>query len=146
LRDRLRFWKPTEIDADIVTLAAAVIPSAGSQEIAKTFTLPLGADGFFQEAHAKLKPVEFPAEGVYLCGMAHYPKHMPEAISQAYGAAGRVLTLLSHDTVVASARCEVAEKCFVQGVFQHYSAIEFRRPNRQKAIIMVPAKDALLHQ
>jgi heterodisulfide reductase subunit A len=132
-----------EIDADIVTLAAAVIPSAGSKEIAKTFTLPLGADGFFQEAHAKLKPVEFAAEGIYLCGMAHYPKHMPEAISQAYGAAGRVLTLLSHDTVVASGSvCEVAEKkCFGCGACISactYGAIEFRETKQGKKAVVNP--------
>ena len=47
-------------------------------------------------------PVDFGADGVYLCGTAHYPKHVQESISQAYGAAGRALTLLSHDTVIAS--------------------------------------------
>ncbi|MGD9324085.1 MAG: 4Fe-4S binding protein, partial [Desulfobacterales bacterium] len=56
----------------------------------------------FKEAHVKLRPVEFAADGVFLCGTAHYPKHIQETINQAYGAAGRVLTLLSKDTVVAS--------------------------------------------
>jgi heterodisulfide reductase subunit A len=132
-----------EIDADIVTLAAAVIPSAGSKEISNIFTLPLGADGFFQEAHAKLRPVEFPAEGTYLCGMAHYPKHIPEVISQAYGAAGRVLTLLSHDTVVASGSvCEVVEKkCFGCGACISacaYGAIEFRETKQGKKAVVNP--------
>jgi heterodisulfide reductase subunit A len=132
-----------EIDADIVTLAAAVIPSAGSKEISKIFTLPLGADGFFQEAHMKLKPVEFAAEGIYLCGMAHYPKHIPEVISQAYGAAGRVLTLLSHDTVVASGSvCEVVEKkCFGCGACISactYGAIEFRETKQGKKAVVNP--------
>jgi heterodisulfide reductase subunit A len=59
----------------------------------------------------KLRPVDFAADGVFLCGMAHYPKHLTEAISQAFGAAGRAVTLLSHDTVVASgAICEVSER------------------------------------
>jgi heterodisulfide reductase subunit A len=132
-----------EIDADIVTLAAAIIPSAGSKEISKIFTLPLGADGFFQEAHAKLRPVEFPAEGIYLCGMAHYPKHIPEVISQAYGAAGRVLTLLSHDTVVASGSvCEVVEKkCFGCGACISactYGAIELRETKQGKKAVVNP--------
>ena len=48
---------------------------------------------FFKEAHVKLRPVEFGTDGVYLCGIAHYPKHITETINQAYGAAGRVLTL-----------------------------------------------------
>jgi heterodisulfide reductase subunit A len=100
-----------EIDADIVALAAAVVPSAGSREVAQLFNVTLGQDDFFQEAHVKLRPVEFAADGVYLCGIAHYPKLMGEAIEQAYGAAGQVLTLLSHDTVTASGSvCEVDEK------------------------------------
>jgi heterodisulfide reductase subunit A len=89
-RDRSHFGQKLAIDADLLALAAAVIPSAASQEISQFFKVPLGPDGFFQEAHVKLRPVEFAADGVYLCGMAHYPKHIPEAINQAYGAAGRV--------------------------------------------------------
>ncbi len=98
------------IDADAIALAAAIIPSAASKEIAALFKATLNPDGFFQEAHVKLRPVDFGAEGVYLCGTAHYPKHISEAVSQAYGASGRVLTLLSHDTVTASGSvCEVNE-------------------------------------
>ncbi len=105
--------KKLEIDADALALAAAVVPSADRKEIAGLFKVSLGPDGFFQEAHVKLRPVDFGAEGIYLCGTAHYPKHIPEAVSQAYGAAGRALTLLSHDTVMASGSvCEVNEsKC-----------------------------------
>jgi len=103
--------KKLEIDADLVVLAAAVIPSATTREVAELFKVTLSPDGFFKEAHVKLKPVEFGTDGVYLCGMAHYPKYIPETINQAYGAAGRVLTLLSRDTVVASGSvCEIDEK------------------------------------
>jgi heterodisulfide reductase subunit A len=94
--------KKLVIDADVLALAAAVIPSAGTKEVARLFKVTLSPDGFFKEAHVKLRPVEFGTDGVYLCGLAHYPKFMQETINQAYGAAGRVLTLLSHDTVVAS--------------------------------------------
>ena len=59
----------------------------------------------------KLRPVEFGTDGVYLCGLAHYPKFISETINQAYGAAGRVLTLLSNDIVIASGSvCQVDEK------------------------------------
>jgi heterodisulfide reductase subunit A len=99
-----------ELDVDVLSLAAAVVPSDTTRDIAGLFKVTLNPDNFFKEAHVKLRPVEFAAEGVYLCGMAHYPKHIDETISQAYGAAGRVLTLLSHDTVVASGSvCEVSE-------------------------------------
>jgi len=100
-----------EIDADLVALSAAVVPAAGSQELARLFKVVTNPDGFFQEAHVKLRPVDFAADGVFLCGTSHYPKHISEAISQAYGAAGRAATLLSQDTVTASgAVCEVNEQ------------------------------------
>jgi heterodisulfide reductase subunit A len=128
-------------------LAAAVIPSAGSQEISQLFKLALGPDGFFQEAHVKLRPVDFAAERVYLCGIAHYPKLISETISQAYGAAGRALTLLSHDTVTASGSvCEVNEsKCIGCGACIaacKYGAIEFRdtRQGKRATVIAVLCK------
>ena len=132
-----------EIDADIIALAAAVIPSAGSKEVSQLFKVPLGPDGFFQEAHVKLRPVEFAADGVFLCGTAHYPKHISEAISQAYGAAGRALTLLSHDTVTASGSvCEVSErKCMGCGACISactYGAIEFRETRQGKKAVVNP--------
>ena len=100
-----------ELDADLVALSAAVVPSASNGDIARFFKVPMNPDGFFQEAHVKLRPVDFAADGVFLCGIAHYPKHIPEAVSQAYGAAGRAVTILSKDSVTASgAVCAVAEK------------------------------------
>jgi heterodisulfide reductase subunit A len=132
-----------EIDADIVSLAAAIVPSAGSKEVSRLFKVPLGADSFFQEAHVKLRPVEFATDGVYLCGIAHYPKSISEAIEQAYGAAGRVLTLLSHDTVIASGSiCEVDEKkCMGCGQCISvctYGAIEFRETRQGKKAVVNP--------
>jgi heterodisulfide reductase subunit A len=132
-----------EIDADIVSLAAAIVPAPGSREVSQQFKVTLGQDGFFQEAHVKLRPVEFAADGVYLCGMAHYPKLLPEAIEQAYGAAGRVLTLLSHDTVVASGSvCEVDEKkcmgCGACITACTYGAIEFRDTKQGKKAVVNP--------
>lgn len=99
-----------EIDADLLALAAAVIPSPTNPELSRFFKAPLNPDGFFQEAHVKLRPVDFAVDGVFVCGMAHYPKHLSESISQAYGAAGRAVTILSKDSVTASgAVCEVKE-------------------------------------
>ncbi len=127
------------LDADTLVLSAALIPSPGSREIARLFKAPLNPDGFFQEAHVKLRPVDFAAEGVFLCGTAHYPKHISETISQAYGAAGRAVTLLSQDTVTASgAVCEVKEddcvSCGACITACTYGAIEFREtPKGKKA-------------
>ncbi len=128
-----------ELDADLLSLAAAVIPSAATQDIAALFKVTLSPDDFFKEAHVKLKPVEFAADGVYLCGTAHYPKHIQETINQAYGAAGRVLTLLAKDTVTASGSvCTVIENdCVACGACISactYDAIEFiETPKGKKA-------------
>jgi heterodisulfide reductase subunit A len=127
------------LDANLLVLSAAVIPSKGNREIARLFKVPLSPDGFFQEAHVKLRPVDFAAEGVYLCGTAHYPKPISETIGQAYGAAGRAVTLLSHDLVTASgAVCEVKEDdCVACGACITactYGAIEFyETPKGKKA-------------
>ena len=122
--------KKLSLDADYLALAAAVIPSSTNAEIAKFFKLSLNPDGFFQEAHVKLRPVDFAADGVFLCGTAHYPKHISETISQAYGAAGRAVTVLSRDSVTASgAVCEVNESdCVSCGAcisVCKYGAIDF---------------------
>ena len=119
-----------ELDADILSLAAAVIPAASTRKVAGQFKVTLSPDDFFKEAHVKLKPVEFAADGVFLCGTAHYPKHIQETINQAYGAAGRVLTLLANDTVTASGSvCEVKEEdcvsCGACITACTYDAIEF---------------------
>jgi heterodisulfide reductase subunit A len=131
------------IDADYIVLAAAVIPSAGNREISRLFKVSLGPDDFFKEAHVKLRPVDFAADGVFLCGTAHYPKHIPEAINQAYGAAGRALTLLSHDMVTVSGSvCEVDEKsCMGCGACISactYDAIEFRETRQGKKALVNP--------
>ncbi len=135
--------KKLELDADIVALAAAIIPSAGSQEVSKLFKVALGPDGFCQEAHVKLRPVDFAAEGVYLCGIAHYPKLISETIGQAYGAAGRALTLLANDTVVASGSvCAVNEKqcmgCGACAPACTYGAIELRETKQGKKAAIIP--------
>jgi len=131
------------IDADYLALAAAVVPSSGNKEISQFFKLTLGPDGFFKEAHVKLRPVDFSTQGIFLCGMAHYPKHITESINQAYGAAGRTLTLLSHDIVtVSGAVCEVDEKkCIGCGACSSactYGAIELREIKQGKKAVVNP--------
>ncbi len=130
------------INADILSLAAAVVP-AGTEEISKLFKVTLNPDGFFKEAHVKLQPVEFATDGVYLCGMAHYPKFIPETINQSYGAAGRVLALLSQDVVTASGSvCEINEKkCMGCGACVDactYGALELQDSKRGKKAVINP--------
>jgi len=119
-----------ELEADLVVLSAALNPSDSGSDMARFYKCSLNPDGFFQEAHVKLRPVDFGSEGVFLCGTAHYPKHLSETITQAYGAAGRAVTILSGDTVTASGSvCDVnVHDCVACGACItccKYDAIEF---------------------
>ncbi|MDP2954251.1 MAG: 4Fe-4S binding protein, partial [Chloroflexota bacterium] len=98
---------------DLVVLATAIVPSAGAQELSTTLKLPLSREGFFLEAHMKLRPVDFASEGVFLCGSAHYPKFIEEAITQAAAAAARASAILSKEQLeVGGAVAQVeSQKC-----------------------------------
>ncbi len=92
--------RPLLIRADMIILAAAIIPSSGAKKLANLYKLPLDNYGFFQEAHAKLRPVDFATDGLFVAGMAHYPKPVEESIAQALAASARAATLLSQDEIV----------------------------------------------
>jgi heterodisulfide reductase subunit A-like polyferredoxin len=84
-----------EIEADNVILSTGIKAPAGNRQVSDMLKLQLNGDGFFLEAHIKLRPVDFATEGIYLCGLAHSPKMMDENISQARAAASRAATVLS---------------------------------------------------
>jgi len=93
--------RPVEIETDLLTLATAIIPNRDDR-LANFFKVPLNDDGFFVERHAKLGPSEFATDGVFLCGLAHYPKPIDEAIAQGQAAASRAVTLLARETIFTS--------------------------------------------
>jgi len=81
--------------AGTVVLSAGVVPDADAGEVSRLLELPVTEDGFFLEADETVRPVDFPSEGVYLCGLAHGPKLLDESVSQALAAAGRAATILA---------------------------------------------------
>ncbi|MBW1960727.1 MAG: CoB--CoM heterodisulfide reductase iron-sulfur subunit A family protein, partial [Deltaproteobacteria bacterium] len=83
-----------EINAQLLVLASAVV-SEKDNPLARLYKVPLNADGFFAEAHVKLRPVDFATDGVFVCGLAHAPKPIDESISQAQAAAARAVTVLA---------------------------------------------------
>lgn len=87
--------EPITVKVDLVVLAAPIVPPDTNQKLSQVLKVPLNADNFFQEAHMKLRPVDFPSEGVYMCGLAHGPKNIEESIAQAKAAAARAATILS---------------------------------------------------
>ncbi|MGD2156738.1 MAG: FAD-dependent oxidoreductase [Anaerolineales bacterium] len=84
-----------DLDADYVSLSMSIMPAEGARELAELLRVPLSSEGFFEEAQMKLRPMDFMREGIFLAGMAHYPKFIEESISHALAAAGRAITLLS---------------------------------------------------
>ncbi len=94
--------KDIEIQADILTLSAGVDP-AGSEEVGKKMKLNTNSEGYFLEAHVKLRPVDMGSDGVFLCGTAHGPKLISETIVQSSAAASRAVTFLSKDKIKLSA-------------------------------------------
>ncbi len=83
------------LEPDLVVLAAPMVPRADREELSELLRVPLNADGFFLEAHMKLRPVDFASEGLFLCGSAHAPKFIGETISQAKAVAARAASILS---------------------------------------------------
>ncbi|MGD8292814.1 MAG: FAD-dependent oxidoreductase [Desulfobacterales bacterium] len=93
--------RDVQIEADLLSLATAIIPNKDEQ-LANFFKVPLNDDGFFVERHAKLGPSEFATDGVFLCGLAHYPKPIDESVAQGRAAASRAMTLLAQKTIHTS--------------------------------------------
>jgi heterodisulfide reductase subunit A-like polyferredoxin len=114
----VRVWEPMlreeiTLQADLVVVAAPLTPHEDSRELANILKVPVDTDGWFLEAHVKLRPVDFATEGMFVAGAAHYPKFPNEAIAQAQAAAARAATILSKDKLCAGgivAQVD-AEKC-----------------------------------
>ena len=93
----LKAW--ITIKSDMLALSVATVPNLDSGHLSRMLKVPLSKDGFFLEAHMKLRPLDFATDGIFLCGLAHWPKFVGESISQACGAAARAAMLLSKKTL-----------------------------------------------
>ncbi len=102
------------ITADLVTLASAVVPNR-DEALAQFFKVPVNEDGFFLEAHVKLRPVDFATDGVFLCGLGHYPKPIDESIAQAQAAASRAATILARKTIHFSGTVAMTRQILCSG-------------------------------
>jgi len=86
------------LSADLVILTTPLVAPNDSEKLSRMLKVPLGSDGFFLEAHLKLRPIEFSTDGVYVCGSARYPSNVSESVSQAYATAAK-----SHNVRAAAA-------------------------------------------
>jgi len=109
---------PVKLNPDLVILASAIIPNE-NRKLFELFKVPVNSDGFLVEAHAKLRPVDFASEGLFLAGLAHCPKSLDESIAQAKAAVSRVITVISKKEIyvggvvasVDSDKCAVCLTC-----------------------------------
>lgn len=129
------------LEADLLVLSAAIRPSDEGRKLAEVMRLPLDEDGFFLEAHLKLRPLDFATAGVFLCGLSQGPKFSNETIAQARGAVSRALTILSQKEVVGEGvvsevnpelcrACGECEKACLFGAIQVMDVGEGRRQAR----------------
>lgn len=98
------------LEADLVVLAAAVEPYEDSAQVAQMLKVPVNDDAFFLEAHAKLRPVDFATDGVFVAGLAHAPKMSRESVAQALATVGRACTVLAKDHVEAHGTVSVVDE------------------------------------
>ncbi|MBS3765342.1 CoB--CoM heterodisulfide reductase iron-sulfur subunit A family protein [Candidatus Bipolaricaulota bacterium] len=134
--DRLKVWgvdeisgERIEIDADLVVLAQSIIPSSGADSTGEKLNLNMDQNGFYKEAHPKLRPVESLTGGVFFAGAGQGPKDIPDTVSQGSGAAAKAIDLLSkpaltHDPQVAEVEDDLCSGCGLCVGQCSYDAIE----------------------
>ena len=131
--------RPVTIKTDLLVLSAAIRPSADTKKLGETLRLPLDQDGFFLEAHLKLRPLDFATSGFFLCGLAQGPKFANESIAQARGAVSRAATILSQKEIVAEgvitqvdpALCRACGECEQTCLFDAIKVIEVEPGKKQ---------------
>ncbi len=98
---------------DLLVLSTGIVPDPENKSVSQLLKVPLDADGFFLEAHVKLRPVDFATDGIFVCGLAHYPKDISETLAQARAAAGRAATVLGKKTIMAEGKVSYVreERC-----------------------------------
>jgi heterodisulfide reductase subunit A-like polyferredoxin len=114
---------------DMVVVTPCIAPREDNEQLAKMLKVPLNEDGFFLEAHVKLRPVDFATEGIFVVGMAHNPKFIDETIAQANAAVSRACTIISKDVYYAEAAVamvneDVCDGCGICEPVCEYNAIE----------------------
>jgi heterodisulfide reductase subunit A len=92
-----------EIPCDLVVLSTPLVPREDAQGLSQLLRVPVDQNGFFLEAHAKLRPLDFATDGIFVCGSARYPANVEEAVSQGLGASSRIATILFKDKLIISA-------------------------------------------
>jgi heterodisulfide reductase subunit A len=132
-----------KIAADLVVLSAGIHPHESNRQIAQFLKVPINSEGFFLEAHMKLRPVDFMTGGVFLCGLAHSPKTIEESILQAQAAAARAASVLAQDTLEMEANisevideaCDGCAYCVDTCPFKAITLLEYMWQGSVKKVV-----------
>ena len=116
-----------EIRPDLLVLATAIVPPK-ENPLAQLLRLPVNDDGFFVEAHVKLRPIDFAADGVFVCGLAHSPKPIDEAIAQGLGAAARAATVLAKEKIEVEGVVSTVDQNLCRGCGQCVEVCPYGAP------------------
>jgi len=135
---------PVELTVDLLTLATAIIPHR-NEPLAELYKIPLNAEGFFHEAHAKIKPVDAPTEGIFLAGLCHYPMPLQESVAEALANAARASTVLAQDAIelestisrVIDDNCDGCAFCVDTCSFQALTLLEYMNRGQVKKTVEV---------
>ena len=100
---------------DLLVLSEGMLPAEGAAELAALLHVPRNVQGFFVEAHPKLRPVDFAPEGLFLCGVAHSPKALEEVVTQAQAAAGRAARVLAQQALALNSVVAVVDQAKCTG-------------------------------
>ena len=131
-----------EVRADMLVLSTAIV-APQENPVAQLLKVPLNDDGFFAEAHVKLKPIDFSTKGVFVCGLAHAPKPVDEAVAQGLGAASRAGTLLSQKTVLGNAIVSNINALFCRGCQKCLEACPYQAISFHKDRVVCEVNQAL---
>ncbi|MDW7708991.1 MAG: NAD(P)-binding protein [Deferrisomatales bacterium] len=120
--------QPVHLGADVVVLSVGTAPNPENADIGRMLKVPTNQDGFFLEAHVKLRPVDFATDGVFVCGLAHSPKMSDESVTQANAAVSRAATVLTQPYIEAEGKTAyvITDRCMACGLCEincPYSAI-----------------------
>jgi heterodisulfide reductase subunit A len=131
--------QPLTFTPDLLALSMAIMPADSNPALAKTLEVPLSSEGFFMENNLKLRPMDFTREGIFLAGLAHYPKFIEETIAQALATAGRAMTILSKDRLEVGGTIAVVDQAKCVGCLTCVRTCPFHIPEIDSRAVGVGA-------
>ncbi|MBM4463379.1 MAG: CoB--CoM heterodisulfide reductase iron-sulfur subunit A family protein [Chloroflexi bacterium] len=136
--------KEIEIPCDTVVLTTPLVPRSDNEGLSKMLKVPLSQEGFFLEAHLKLRPVEFATDGIFICGSAKWPVEITEAVSQAYGSASKAaipmrMGYVKPEAITSSVNVDICGGCGICVALCPYSATEMKTENGKRVANAIAA-------